>query len=155
MIIFGTRAKLRTLDEGEFFCPKCNMRRRYARKEARPYLALYFIPVFPVGKGVEFIECQTCGGAFEPAVLTMKPPTPRPDAVTLLNEARDRLKAGTPIDFVLRDLTATGLDYDVARATLDAQVGAERVYCPACGLSYVPEVRQCHECGGTLEPAGR
>lgn len=155
MIIFGTRAKTRTLDEGEFFCPQCRMQRHYQRKEARPHFALYFIPVFPVGQGREFVECQTCGTAFEPRVLEMKAPQPRADLATLMNGIKPRLEAGTPVDYVLRDLTAAGLDYDVARAAVDSQMGSsDRLQCASCGLTYTAGVTVCAECGDPLAANG-
>ncbi len=151
MIIFGTRAKTQVLGEGEFTCPQCRVRRRYQRKQARPYFALYFIPIFPVGKGLEFVECQTCGRAFEPAVLTYKLPEPKPDLAFVLNTIGERLANGAPIDFVIRDLTAAGLDFDVARAIVEAQATPDRQQCPACGLTYTAGVRTCTSCGGALQ----
>lgn len=157
MIIFGTRAKTQVLEEGEFTCPQCRARRRYQRKQARPYFALYFIPIFPVGKGMEYIECQTCGRAFEPGVLNLKLPEPRPDLALVLNTIGERLADGAPIEFVIRDLTAAGLDFDVARAIVEAQAGADRQHCPVCGLTYTAVPRACTSCGGLLQdgPARR
>lgn len=155
MIIFGTRARTRILDEGEFYCPQCRMARRYTRKQARPYFALYFVPVFPVGQGREFVECKTCGTAFEPGVLGLEAPQQPVDLATLLNGIKPRLAAGTPLDYILRDLTSAGLDYDVARATIDSQLGgADRSHCPACGLTYTAAKTNCAECGGPLVANG-
>lgn len=151
MIIFGTRSKTRTVDEGRFFCPRCNAERAYQRKQARPYFALYFIPVFPVGQGSEYIECQTCGMAFEPGVLQMTLPGPRQDLAGMMNTIRSRLEQGVPVEYVIRDLTAAGLEYDVARAAVNAQVGPERSVCQTCGLAYVPGVKVCAECQGALQ----
>ncbi len=151
MIIFGTRARTQVLDEGEFTCPRCGVRRRYQRKQARPYFALYFIPIFPVGQGMEFVECQTCGAAFEPEVLTRKLPEPKLDLAAALNTIGERLADGAPIDFVIRDLTAAGLDFEVARAVVEAQATPKRQHCPACGLTYVAGIRACASCGGPLQ----
>ncbi len=152
MIIFGTRAKTTDLDEGEFFCPMCQARRRYVHKQARPHFALYFIPLFPVGQGTEFVECQTCGRAFEPGVLALQPPERKPDLARLLNTIKPQLAAGAPIEYVLRDLTANGLDFEVARGAVEAQLdGPARSRCAACGLAYAPTVTTCAACGGALQ----
>jgi transcription elongation factor Elf1 len=154
MIIFGTKAKTQTLDEGDFYCPQCRMKRHYLRKQARPYFALYFIPLIPIGQGTEFVECQSCRTTFEPGVLAAKAPPPVVDLATRINMIRGRLAQGAPVEYVLRELTAAGLEFDVARATIDAQLGPRRRRCNACGLAYAPEVTVCSECGGALESVG-
>lgn len=152
MIIFGTRTKTQDLDEGEFYCPMCAAPRHYVRKNVRPHFALYFIPLFPVGQGTEVVECQTCHRAFEPRVLEMHPPQPRADLAGMLNTVRKRLQDGVPVEYVVRDLTASGLDFEVARATVEAQLGdVARRSCAACGLSYASNVKACVECGSQLE----
>jgi transcription elongation factor Elf1 len=150
MIIFGTRAKTKDLDAGQFFCPHCQEMRQYVRKQARPYFTLYFLPVFPVGKGSEFVECQTCHLAFEPGVLSMKAPERKADLATQINRIKTRLESGTPVEYVTRDLTGAGVEWDVARAMVDAQIGPARNVCDVCGLAYASTVTTCAECHGSL-----
>jgi hypothetical protein len=151
MIIFGTRARTKIVGEGEFFCPSCRGKRRYQHKEGRPYFALYFIPIFPVGEGRSYVECQTCGTAFDPAVLQMEPPARKAGLAEQLNTIRERLEQGAPVEYVVRDLTTAGLDFDVARGTVESQVGAGRKVCNACGLAYVSSVNKCAVCQGPLQ----
>ncbi len=151
MIIFGTRHKFKTIDRGEFYCPHCRTKRPYERKEARPYFALYFIPVFPIGHGSEVIECMTCGTLFAPDALNAAPPQAPPDLAALINSIGRQLAGGTPVEFVVRALTGRGLDYDMARAIVERELGATRRTCPACNLTYAPGVETCTECGGALE----
>ncbi len=155
MIIFGTRPKTKTVGSGRFYCPQCRAERLYERKEAKPYFTLYFIPIFPIGRGGEYVECQTCGAAFEPGVLDGMPPEPPPDLAAQINTIRARLEGGAPVEYVIRDLTAAGLDWEVARSLVGAQIGPERKVCQACGLEYASAVDVCAVCHGPLVPARR
>lgn len=73
--IFSVNDRESVLEEGEFDCPYCQTTRPYVYKEVRPYVSLYFLPLFPVGGGREFVQCQVCGNVFEPDVL---PPLEKP-----------------------------------------------------------------------------
>ena len=69
MIIFGTRGVKSTLSQGQFDCPQCGSNRAYKHKKVTRFFTLYFIPVIPLGKIGEFVECQSCKGTFVPKVL--------------------------------------------------------------------------------------
>jgi hypothetical protein len=80
MIIFGTRGVTWSGERGEFACPGCGgARRMYVRKTVRRFFTLYFIPVIPLDKIGEYVECQQCRGTynnnvfdFDPAALQAK-----------------------------------------------------------------------------------
>ena len=150
MIVFGSKVRHKIIGEGKFFCPKCQAQRAYFHKQASRYFTLYFLPVFPTGKLGEFIECQTCGVAFEMSVLNIKGPArPRPQQATLaqmINTVPERLKAGVPVEYVLRDLTGAGVDRDVALDMINPHLSAGRTTCDTCGLTYAATVTQCAEC---------
>ncbi len=154
MIIFGTRVRHKVIGEGQFFCPRCQAQRAYQHKRASRYFALYFIPIFPMGQLGEYVECQTCGTTFEPAVLTMKA-APRPrsgsaDLSRLINSLGERLNGGMPAEYLVRDLTAGGLDPDIAQDLVNKQLAAGRKECRTCGLTFAPTVTACAECGKPL-----
>ena len=94
LLIFGFRTRLRTVLEGVFHCPRCQQDRPFARKQARRWFTLFFLPVIPLKVAGEFIECQTCQGRFTEAVLDA-PTTP------VLAESMD--KALEVIGATLRD----------------------------------------------------
>jgi len=98
----------------------------------------------------EYVECQTCGVAFEPAALTMKaPPQPRltqANLAALLNSLGSRLNAGVPVEYLVRDLTAAGLDRDVALEMITPHLAAGRKTCPTCNLTYAASVATCAGC---------
>lgn len=73
MIIFGTRGVKSTMKQGEFLCPQCANNQNYKHKKVTRFFTLYFIPIIPLGKAGEFVECQTCKGTFVPRVLDYKP----------------------------------------------------------------------------------
>lgn len=148
MIIFGTKARTKTIDSGTFFCPRCQTTRHYELKKAKNYFALYFIPIIPMNDLGEFVECQTCRTTFDAQVLTM-PQAEKPKRgqtlAEMLNTIKPQLENGLPIEYLLRDLTGAGLDRDVALTTMDAAIGKERRVCPTCGLTYAAAVSNCSE----------
>jgi hypothetical protein len=151
VIIFGTRGKKTKVGEGEFYCPKCQTRRTYHHMKAKRYFTLYFIPLIPMGNLGEYIECQTCHTPFEISVLTLKaPPSPKPNLTQLLNEAERRLRSGTPVEFMMRDMTAAGLDREVAQKSITAYLSEGSHKCPHCDLTYHIAVKTCASCGRTL-----
>ncbi len=73
MIIFGTRGIKSTKERGRFLCPQCATEQDYKHKSARRFFTLYFIPLIPLDKLGEYVECQTCRGTFVPRVLDYNP----------------------------------------------------------------------------------
>jgi tellurite resistance protein len=73
MIIFGTRGVTYTADKGSFYCPECHTSQDYARKRVRRFFTLYFIPVFPMDRLGEYIECRSCRNTFRESVLNYSP----------------------------------------------------------------------------------
>ena len=151
MIIFGTRGRHKKLDEGIFYCPNCNQQRQYDHKKIQRYFSLYFIPVIPMDTVTEYIECQTCGTTFKLEVLTMKaPPSKPPDVAQSLNQIESDLSAGKPVEFIVRDLTAAGLDRDVALKAIEPFTISANKHCSDCGLTYLDSITHCQNCGEEL-----
>lgn len=150
-IIFGTKVRTQDVGEGEFFCPSCQKQRRYVRKKAKNYFALYFVPLFPVGDAGEIIECQHCGRSYNPDVLKQKLSKPQPDVARLLNTVKARLENGYPVEYMIRDLTDDGIDLDVARNIINMAIGDRRRACAQCDLTYAPNVMGCADCDRTLQ----
>ena len=73
MIIFGTRGVKSTMESGDFLCPQCAIESPYKHKKVTNFFTLYFIPLIPLGKAGEYVECQTCKGTFVPRVLDYDP----------------------------------------------------------------------------------
>jgi transcription elongation factor Elf1 len=157
LIIFGTKVRQQVIGEGQFFCPKCQSQRAYKHKKASRYFSLYFIPVIPIGNLGEFVECQTCGIAFEPTVLQLRGPvrtrhqaTPPANLAQIINSIPTRLNRGVPVEYLVRDLTAAGVDRDVVMSMIDPHLTDGRKTCESCGLTYAESVSVCSECGASL-----
>ena len=69
IFIFGTRNVGTTKDQGTFYCPECQGYRPYKHKRVRRFISLYFLPVIPLDKLGEYVECQECGKRFDESVL--------------------------------------------------------------------------------------
>jgi hypothetical protein len=147
MIIFGTRNRFKTIGTGQFFCPHCQGERNYEHKEAKKYFTLYFVPLIPMGDVGDFVECQTCHVTYKSEVLNIKPAPKQISAVELLNSVKSRLTNGHPVEYVVRDLTAAGIERDVATSLVNSSIGNERRVCRKCNLSYGKTISQCQECG--------
>ena len=87
MIIFGLSVfYFGLIGTGQFHCPHCGGDREYKHKRATRFFTLFFLPVIPLGKVGEVVQCQTCRKRFDPAVLRL--PTASQMAHTLLGGAR-------------------------------------------------------------------
>jgi hypothetical protein len=156
IFIFGVNPRETVVAQGQFFCPHCEVERQYTLKHSRPYVSLYFIPLIPLGKEREIVQCQTCLRSFTPEVLStngLKEKSKRPpmSLSVLMNTAESRLQAGEPVEDLLREMTANGLDFDVAREFLGQYLKPQYGYCPNCSLTYHASVSNCAECGRELE----
>ena len=73
MIIFGTRGITTTPQTGNFFCPQCNGQTTYQLKRVRRFFTLYFIPLIPLDKVGEYVECPRCQGTYDIGILDYDP----------------------------------------------------------------------------------
>jgi len=73
MIIYGTTGLRSTMNRGEFNCPHCNEPRTYRHRKLVKWATLYFIPIFPMERVAEYIECDHCASTYEVSVLDYNP----------------------------------------------------------------------------------
>lgn len=71
MIIWGFRVFFRTVGRGFFHCPRCGGDRQYRRRSGRYFFTVFFIPVIPLRKVGEQVQCTTCRTRFGPDVLAV------------------------------------------------------------------------------------
>jgi hypothetical protein len=69
MIIWGSTGRTTVAGQGDFHCPQCQHRAPYTHYLIQRYFTLYFIPLFPTNTVAEYVQCQGCGGNFDPRVL--------------------------------------------------------------------------------------
>lgn len=68
-VIYGTRGITFTKEGGMFHCPSCKSSQGYRFRAVRRFFTLFFIPLIPLDKVGEYIECDKCSGTFVPRVL--------------------------------------------------------------------------------------
>ena len=69
LIIWGIRVFFRTTGQGLFHCPRCGGDRRYRRRAGRRFLTLFFIPVIPLTRAGEHVQCTTCRARYHVGAL--------------------------------------------------------------------------------------
>ena len=57
LIIFGLRVYFRTVGQGTFHCQRCGGDRPYRLRSGRRWIHLFFIPLIPLGKAGEYVQC--------------------------------------------------------------------------------------------------
>jgi zinc-ribbon family len=80
LIIWGFRVFFHTIGAGAFHCPRCGGDRQYRRRAGRYFFTLFFIPVIPLKRTGEDVQCATCRTRFAPSVLSV-PTTAQMSAV--------------------------------------------------------------------------
>jgi hypothetical protein len=71
LIIWGLRVFFRTIGQGEFHCQRCGGDRQYKHRTGRRYLTIFFIPVIPLNRVSEHVQCATCGTRYRMDVLNL------------------------------------------------------------------------------------
>jgi hypothetical protein len=60
LLIWGLRVFYRTIAQGVFYCRKCGGDRNYRHRVGRRFFTLFFIPIIPLNKTGEHVQCTTC-----------------------------------------------------------------------------------------------
>jgi hypothetical protein len=60
LLIWGLRVFYRTIGQGVFHCRRCGGDRHYRLRSGRRFFTLFFIPVIPLNKVGEHVQCLTC-----------------------------------------------------------------------------------------------
>jgi hypothetical protein len=94
---------------GQFHCPNCGGDREYEHRTARRFFTLFFVPVIPLDKVGEVVQCRTCRVRFDPVVLQ------RPTSAQLASALPAGMRAAASV--VLR---AGGASEAASRAAIEA-----------------------------------
>ena len=73
MIIWGWKARTKTISSGTFHCPACDGHRAYSLIQIARWFTLYFIPLFKTKDLGEYVECGTCKETYKTRVLGYQP----------------------------------------------------------------------------------
>ena len=90
-IIFGTRGRTSAAEQGEFYCPDCRARHPYTLQQVKRWFTLFFIPVIPMDKLGEYVECNTCKATYNERVLQMDPDRARAEFEAAFSVAAKRV----------------------------------------------------------------
>jgi len=69
--IWGLRVIYRTLGRGVFFCRRCGGDREYRHRSGRRFVTVFFIPLIPLTKTGEHVQCMTCKTRYVTEVLKL------------------------------------------------------------------------------------
>lgn len=146
--IFATRtsSSLAVIGEGMFHCPSCKDRRAYQlieRIERGRFLLFLVIEGATLGTHV---ECTTCRKQFPSDCLRQS----SGDELKVVNEIRERLKAGYSAQVIKGDLFKAGVDDRLAKRYIEIGLGISKRNCPQCESIYHSAVTRCMKCGVPL-----
>lgn len=69
LVVFGWRSRAHTIGSGQFYCPREGGDRGYEHKEARRWFTLFFIPLIPLNRLGDYVECTGCKSTYYTSVL--------------------------------------------------------------------------------------
>ena len=114
LIFFGLRVFYRTAGQGTFHCQRCGGDREYRHKVGRRWFTLFFIPVIPLNRAGQHVQCAICGTRYRMDVLTL------PTAA----EMQEALPAGTQAAAIAMLRAGGGSGTPARRRAIDAIKGA-------------------------------
>jgi hypothetical protein len=124
LIFFGLRVFYRTAGQGTFHCQRCGGDREYRHKLGRRWFTLFFIPVIPINKAGQHVQCAVCGTRYRMDVLCLPTSAQMQEALPAATRAAAiaMLRAGA-IDAVrgagLADYDDAALDADLSDSAMD------------------------------------
>lgn len=71
LLIWGLRVFYHTVGQGTFHCRKCGGDRQYRHRAGRRFFTLFFIPIIPLNKAGEHVQCVTCKTRYVMDVLSL------------------------------------------------------------------------------------
>ena len=73
MIIWGSRLRIFTESNGNFYCPECNDYKNYELMNVKKYFNFLFIFQFEADDLGNYVECSECNSTFKEDVLKFDP----------------------------------------------------------------------------------
>ncbi|MEV5751884.1 zinc-ribbon domain-containing protein [Actinoallomurus sp. NPDC052308] len=152
LLIFGFAVFFRTVGHGDFHCPRCGGDRRYRRRVARRWFTLFFLPVIPLTKAGEVVECTACRGRFGLGALRLPTaqqmeavlPLAMRAAAVLVLSAGDRYDTDARSRAVeaVRGYGAADFDDDALQAAIDEPPSDAEEVIATAGAQLTAEARE-------------
>jgi hypothetical protein len=132
--LIGLRFYFRTTGHGVLHCQRCGGDRRYRRCVGRRWIHILHIPLIPLDRVDEHVQCRSCRTRYRVEVLAIPTIAEMKEALPAgtLAAVTTMLRAGDPTSPAARSwaidvLTAAGLaNYDDSALTVDLALGAGR-----------------------------
>lgn len=130
LLIWGFKVVAKTLGTGNFHCPTEGVDRSYRHRSARRFFTFFFIPLIPLKRLGEYIECDQCKSTFDAKVLTLPTTAQLEDKLT--TALRHLVVAMIRADATVNDSERTAAlqvlqhhaNHDYSDADLDADLTA-------------------------------
>jgi zinc-ribbon family/Tellurite resistance protein TerB len=128
LIIFGFRIFYHTLGQGVFHCRKCGGDRQYRHRAGRRYFTLFFIPIIPLTRTGEHVQCLTCRTRYVMDVLTLPTAAQMQAALPagMRAAAVIMLSAGDPASLAARRAALAAIHTAGAASYTDADLDTDR-----------------------------
>ena len=107
ILFFGWRIVFRTIGHGVFHCPHESADRDYRVRVARRWFHIFWLPIVPLKRFGEIVECETCNSRYEVDVLRI--PTAAAIADSLARAMRMSI-----IDILRASSAVSSLQYHAA-----------------------------------------
>jgi hypothetical protein len=152
LILWGLLVIYRTLGRGVFFCRRCGGDREYRHRAGRRYATIFFIPLVPLARTGEHVQCLACKTRYVSEVL--KVPTTvqmqRALAAGMRAIVSIILRAGDPANPLARRRAVDavtgagdrGYNEDALEADLAVPADAARAQIGALGAQLQIEARE-------------
>ena len=149
LILLGSAGRASTVGTGKFYCPRCHALQPYEHKKLTRYFTLYFIPIFPVERLGEFIECGVCHTTFDLSVLQ---PTGPLRLQALIHGLEAELASGHAVQLLVDRLLEAGASREEAAWAVYSAGHGRFAACDQCHTIYKSGLVYCSNCGNKLAP---
>jgi hypothetical protein len=127
LIIWGLRVFYRTIGQGVFHCRKCGGDRQYAHRAGRRFFTLFFIPIIPLNRVGEHVQCTTCKTRYVMDVLSLPTAAQMQTALPagMRAAAAAMLRAGDPSNLAARQRAVAAIQGAGAQGYPDANLESD------------------------------
>ena len=128
LLIWGLRVFFRTIGDGVFHCRNCGGDRQYRLRAGRRWFTLFFIPVIPLTRVGEHVQCQTCKTRYVVDVLKLPTAAQMQAALPagMRAAATAMLQSGDPASSAARSRAVTVIQGAGAQGYADANLDHDR-----------------------------
>ncbi len=142
LIIWGIRVFFHTTGQGVFHCQRCGGDRQYRRRSGRRFFTLFFIPIIPLNKVGEHVQCDTCKTRYHVDVLNLPTAAQMQAALPagMRAGAATMLRAGDPGSFPARQRAIAAITAAGAQGYNDAALNTDLGYPPDAASTALAQV---------------